>query len=527
MLACGVLSGVAHAQPMGMGMPDPSAMSGIPRPDGSVPPGKLSVRLIRNDFAHPIVGEKVKLDGPGGPRTATSDDAGRAWFEGLPTGGGEPFTASATIGGTTMSTQPITLPPMAGVKVMLVFKGDAPAAGTTSPSSTAKTPAETKAPANAPTKAPALAAAPADPNEGVARPDPALPPDAIEVVALGPDGKPAAGINVVLAHGSREQADKVDEIPAKADAQGRAHFQGKVSSDDGYLVALRGEGVSAQSKPFRLEGKSGVRVELRASAAGHDASVLSFGRQSHLILEVKDEQLEVIENLVLENRSSAPYDPGPDGLRLTLPDDARGAQQAGEPSQHFTVEGRQVIWKGEIPPGPSQIAFGFVLPTSGPAVELRQKLSVPMDALVAISDRFDGMDVEGDGIEKHEREMGGRRFYLVSGPKVPAGGEIQLRVVGLPQRSPLLRFLGAGLAAVVALWGLAAAMRARRNGPDRAALEAERAALLDEIAALEVAAQTSGASAQGHGKDGKRGRRREELVSRLEAIYRALDESAA
>src|SRR5207253_51030 len=75
----------AAAQP---GMPDPSAMSGIPRPDPKVPAGTVTVRLIRGTFANPLVDTDVELwtlpvpeagDKPA-PRTAKTEANGRATF---------------------------------------------------------------------------------------------------------------------------------------------------------------------------------------------------------------------------------------------------------------------------------------------------------------------------------------------------------------------------------------------------------------------------------------------------------------
>src|SRR5206468_1723595 len=42
-------------------MPDPKEMSGIPRPDGQMAPGTVSVRLIRGDLSNNITGHPVEL----------------------------------------------------------------------------------------------------------------------------------------------------------------------------------------------------------------------------------------------------------------------------------------------------------------------------------------------------------------------------------------------------------------------------------------------------------------------------------
>ncbi|MGZ3441148.1 MAG: hypothetical protein ACXVDD_16610, partial [Polyangia bacterium] len=76
-----MLSSVALAQPM---MIDPSKMSGIPRPDQQVPPGTITVRLIRGELANRMSGVDVGLaDSDGKVVMQKTDDQGRATFPGL------------------------------------------------------------------------------------------------------------------------------------------------------------------------------------------------------------------------------------------------------------------------------------------------------------------------------------------------------------------------------------------------------------------------------------------------------------
>ena len=122
-----VLLGVspqALAQPM---MPDPAQMSGIPRPDPAVPPGTVTVRLLRGAFTNPIVDQEVTLTSPAGTLKARSDAAGRATFSGVPAG---VYEARTELAGIAKSSQPIQVAaaPAPGIRVMLVFPKDTPAA---------------------------------------------------------------------------------------------------------------------------------------------------------------------------------------------------------------------------------------------------------------------------------------------------------------------------------------------------------------------------------------------------------------
>ena len=326
-----LLSASAAAQgppPMAV---DPSRMSGIPRPDPDTPAGTIVVRLIRGELANRVTGHAVALDGPGGPRTAQTDDQGRAAFTGLVPGG--PYVAQASLSGEDLASQPIELPPAPGVRVMLVFKLD---------------------------------------RETAPPPIPLLPP---------------------------------------------------------------------------------VR----------DPSAISIGRRSHVIAQVRDDVVEVMENFLFENAGGAPFDPGPDGIKLPLPDGAEGAQPGPEMPGSLSVAGRIATWKGNLPPGDTAVSIVFVIPQRGHAVSIRQTVPFPLEQLMLITDRYPGMKIEGPGLHLVERSMGGREFWVVSGPKIPAGGAIDVRLAELPHRPTWDRDLAVAIAALIACAGLVSSLRGARN----------------------------------------------------------------
>ncbi|HVH99165.1 MAG TPA: hypothetical protein VM869_10655 [Enhygromyxa sp.] len=129
LLCGGVLlpSGVEAAPPQGM--PDPSQMSGIPRPDPNVGTGAVTVRCLIGGFANPATNIEVELEisTANGPvvRTATTDvEKGRARFEGLEEFYGATMVAKATVAGQELQSQAFTLGPSSGIAVMLVATGD-------------------------------------------------------------------------------------------------------------------------------------------------------------------------------------------------------------------------------------------------------------------------------------------------------------------------------------------------------------------------------------------------------------------
>ena len=484
---------VSRAQPM---MPDPSAMSGIPRPDSTVPPGKLVVRVIRGDFSHPMVGTEVMLNGPDGAKTASVGPDGRASFEGLALGG--PYGVRATSGDQTVTSQPIPMPGEMGVKVMLVFKPDEKAA---------------------------LAE-----HDGVARPDKSLPAGTLVISVFDEANKPLANLPVVVAHGAAPAAGgqpRIEQANLTTDDKGEARYVAAAgTTGEGLMVSVKKEPLSAASQPFQLDATAGMRLGLRAAPRTQDATSVVINRKSHLIFDVKDDTVEVIENLTIENRSGVPYDPGKPNLVFMLPEGAQGAQQVGEPTRAFTVSGNMVLVHAPIAPGETAVAFGFVMAQKDGGVDVRQTLPVRMEQLVGITSRFPGMEVRGENINRIERTMNGRTFFLLHGGEVPAGGTLHLGLSGLPHRSPWASYLAVAVAAFIGLWGLRGLVASMSAAASASAstrlavthLEAEKKRLFDELAALERNKPGTARAEEKHA------RRRDELTDRLEHVLRDLDE---
>jgi hypothetical protein len=134
-LAGQVASPAAEAAPPGM--PDPAQMSGIPRPDGNLAPGTITVRCLVGGFANPAVGIEVELEitTPTGLQTrkATTVEQGRATFSGLDEFFDQSVIAKATIAGQPLLSQSFVLGRQAGVAVMLVATDNGAGAGAGTP----------------------------------------------------------------------------------------------------------------------------------------------------------------------------------------------------------------------------------------------------------------------------------------------------------------------------------------------------------------------------------------------------------
>lgn len=100
-------------------MPSASEMSGIPLPSGDLEDGEIVVRLVRGQLSNNLVDHPVELLGAGDPRTARTDDAGRARFTGVPAGTSVQAVAEVD-GGERVVSQTFAVPASGGIRLMLV-----------------------------------------------------------------------------------------------------------------------------------------------------------------------------------------------------------------------------------------------------------------------------------------------------------------------------------------------------------------------------------------------------------------------
>jgi hypothetical protein len=485
-------------------MMDPSAMSGIPRPDPQVPEGTITVRLIRGELQNRLPDTEVDLVNlakAGEKRTQKTDAEGRATFSGLPAG---TYEARAAVDGEALASQPMELSTGPGLRVMLVFQ---------------KSLADQQREIGTP--------------DGKARVSTQLPGGALHVKAVDEKGQPLPGLSVVVNHGDRE-TEKVDALPEqKTGADGVARFTGlKTGPGDGYLVSVVRDNVGYRSKPFRLVQNHGSHVTIEVRPASRDIKQVRIGAGSHLIIELQDDTVQVLENLLLQNPTEQTVDPGAEGLRLPLPAGALSPQvlpgQGGQ-SPPVSIDVSRpgeaaAVWKGPMPPGVTEIRIGFILRHSG-EIRFRQTAALDFDSLRIIVERGPEMKIEAPGYESEARKFNGRDLFLLSGPPPKAGGVIEFTLTGLPYNAPTLRWLAAALALGI-LGGLGLLAYHGRPaqgtdqgggadqggaGTDRSALERRRKALLSQIAEIDA----------GEGKR-RKGKDREQLMKELEGIYRAL-----
>ena len=102
----------------GAQMPDAKQMSGVPLPVSDLPPGTVTVRVVRGTMANVITDQTVELTGGPSPRSAKTNQSGRAEFTGLAPG--TRVRASTTVNGERLESQEFAVAANGGIRVALV-----------------------------------------------------------------------------------------------------------------------------------------------------------------------------------------------------------------------------------------------------------------------------------------------------------------------------------------------------------------------------------------------------------------------
>jgi hypothetical protein len=98
-------------------MPDPKQMSGVPLPVADLPPGTVTVRVVRGTMTNIITGQRVDLIGPT-PMSAKTNESGRAEFTGLQPG--IRVRVATSVGAEQLESQEFAIPSNGGIRIALV-----------------------------------------------------------------------------------------------------------------------------------------------------------------------------------------------------------------------------------------------------------------------------------------------------------------------------------------------------------------------------------------------------------------------
>jgi hypothetical protein len=315
-----------------------------------------------------------------------------------------------------------------------------------------------------------------------------------------PRGAGPAGDEVTLEVTRRSvaQGDQRSVRKTRTGQGGEARFEGlQAGSSWVYRALARHDGVEYASPELGLSATWGKRVGVRVFEATTDIDAALVGVQAFLILEPRDDVLQIEQLLRYTNLGERTWVAR--GLGLALPAGHRALQASEEHSDLRVelVQGQGVLLSGSVPPGAREVSFRYQIPYGG---EPSLRFVVPMPArvaqvrVIAMASGSSKLQVERLPEPVITEGKNGQKLLVTEQLVAPGGDQIDdVRVAlhGILVPGPG-RWYASLLALGAACVGLAAAFAARLRRPGTTArgeidLERAKVAVLQEIEQVEIA----------------------------------------
>jgi hypothetical protein len=260
------------------------------------------------------------------------------------------------------------------------------------------------------------------------------------------------------------------------------------------------------------------KQQAEEAAAPAVKGTVVFGGATRVVMEFRDDRLQMFYMLDIVNNARNRVDIG-GPLIIQLPTGAGGASTMEGSSPSASVNGDVVTVLGPFAPGSTPVNIGFVLNYTDPEVTIEQTWPAPLEEVTVAIERIGSTSMTSPQFsETREVAAGDGTPYLVaSGPGLAANGTLTVQLANLPVHSRTPVYVGIGLAAAVAAFGVWLGFGGRRKDEDlRRRLVQRRDTLLGELARLEERRQRDALDAKGVA-------RRQRLLGELEQIYGELD----
>jgi len=323
--------------------------------------------------------------------------------------------------------------------------------------------------------------------------------------------------------------DKVQTV--KTDESGRAEFRDLPAGANVKAVAIV-DGERLESQEFPVQGQGGIRLMLVATdkekekqkqaeaSAPAVAGEVSLSSETRIVLEPRDEAIDVFYLLDIVNSARTPVNPAKP-FEFDMPSGATSATIMQGSSPKAAASGTHVKVTGPFPPGRTFVQVAAPIPISSGTLNLSQLFPANLEQLSVLVKKVGNLKLSSPLIERQQdmAAQGDTLIVAVGGP-IKAGQPVALTLDGLPHQNQAPRQIALVLAVLILIVGVWAATRPEQPGErvaERRRLIARREKLFQDLVRLE--------------HDHRRGRvgggayadRREELVAALEHIYGALD----
>jgi hypothetical protein len=186
------------------------------------------------------------------------------------------------------------------------------------------------------------------------------------------------------------------------------------------------------------------------------------------------------------------------------------------------VAGDKVVVSGPFAPGETQLQIAYRISYDGDTVSFSQLVPLQLRQATVVARKLGDMKLEVAGLRsQREAKFEGRTYVIATGDKVDANGQLDVRLRGLPHRSPWPRYAALFFALAITLTGVWIAVqpdRGAQDDTDARTLRTRRATLFDQLVNVERRLTTPAGAA-----DPALRERREALVAEIEDLDDVLD----
>jgi hypothetical protein len=360
-----------------------------------------------------------------------------------------------------------------------------------------------------------------EPSMPVAEPMRSLPPGSIQVVVIGPDGRPVPNAEIVL--GVMQGLGGRSEQRAKTDGNGEYLFQRLATgSQQAYRVNVLRDGAKFSSMPFRLPEEMGYLARIPLAATTTDLKML-FQMIGQTVIELRDDRLHISQQARLANAGQRVIVLPKDGLEVPLP---AGFTAFSWQDQMTDQKGEELAGKGfrirgSLPVGTVTLTWTFDLPRSGDSAKIPLTQPWRTYQYRVISEAPPGLKLRVTDFPEPEAVRDKDRDLLFTqkqnSPSDTNTASFTIKLDGIPTPGPG-RWIALVLAVSVIGFGLVVASKPADDAADRKiAIDARKREL------LALAKQTEDELARGEIGPNYRGEKLEQIVTELALVLRDED----
>lgn len=367
---------------------------------------------------------------------------------------------------------------------------------------------------------------------------PELPSGVIVVRVIDARGNPIPDATVRV--GAMREGESAGAQDVRTGPDGTARVERLDTDGVAYRLSTEHRGARFGAPPFQLAPGVGYQVQIvRHEVSNSPRAVLIWDARAEV--RFKDDRAVVVVRVKLVNLTGmalggaeaqpVTYVPT-EGLRFTIPDGHTAF--VTEPSMsdvRVTEEGNTVMVRGSIPPTsqePVDVVFQYQMKLSGGDLDINVGMPLTVVSATVVTEAPAGLTLSVAGMPTPEPRTDEGDRFLITGverrPDDPPISSLNLRLGGIPRAAGPARTASSIVAALLVLLTLGYALNRRREAAGRrtrAAVEAERDRVLDEMAAL--------TRLRDEGEVGPVTfeRRRRELALWLASLLKELDASTA